>query len=228
MEPMEVENSIKALTGGCSCGRNRYAVSIPTNSSEKAQIYFDSGRSQHRYHASPLSAWLRIPLIWYSSTTIPVLADETHASIKRVYSPPNEKSQRHFCGFCGTPLSYWSEQPPSEADYISLTLGSLSGTDLGNLEDMGAFPKEAVEEAESDRRLINSGVTATDTLPWFEKMVEGSTLGKIRRTGLRREDGVRVVEWEIVEWTEAEGDASPGKRKIGELEADDGSTKIGE
>lgn len=92
---------------------------------------------------------------------------------------------------------------------------------------MGALPKEAVDEAESDRKLASTGLTASDGLPWFEKLVEGSTLGRIRRTGLRREEGSRVVEWEIVEWIEPHETTAPGKRKIGEVE-DDCSTKIGQ
>jgi len=218
---------IDTLTGGCSCGRNRYVISIPPSATETIQVYFDSGHAQRRHHASPISAWLRIPLIWYNSQIFPVLSDETHSSIKRVYSPaPNE--QRHFCGFCGTPLSYWSELPSSESEYISLALGSLSGKDLRNLEEMGALPKEAVEDAEGDRDLM-SGLgtdnTETNGVPWFERMVKGSSLGRVRRTGLRTEGNGKTVEWEIVEWTDRE--ESPLKRKIGELERDVG-TKIGE
>jgi hypothetical protein len=72
------------------------------------------GKSQ----ATPLSAWLRVPLDWYHSSTYAFFDDETHSSIRRTYTSPNEVNcKRSFCGFCGTPLSYWSESPASEAEY---------------------------------------------------------------------------------------------------------------
>lgn len=92
---------------------------------------------------------------------------------------------------------------------------------MRDLEEMGALPKEAVAEAEEDREMVSgvgSELTQTDAVPWFEKMVEGSSLGRIRRTGLRKEAGGRVVEWEIVEWTEGD-DSTLGKRKIDEIES---------
>ncbi len=55
---------------------------------------------------------------------------------------------RHFCGYCGTPLSYWTEQPPAEARFISLTLGSLVGEDLRELEELGLLlPPSRLEAA---------------------------------------------------------------------------------
>ena len=53
-------------------------------------------------------------------------------------------AKRHFCGFCGTPLSYWSENPKSEAEFISLTLGSLVGDDLRDLDELGLLPEGGI------------------------------------------------------------------------------------
>jgi hypothetical protein len=157
--------------------------------------------------------------------------DETNTAIRRAYTSPHEQSsKRHFCGFCGTPLSYWSESPPSEADYIFLTLGSLSGDDLRDLEELGLLPKEAVEDAEHDNEKIESvtitgSSDANEGLPWFESLVQGSKLGNMRRSwGSRQSGNGRFkVEWEIMEWTEGNDSelASPGKRKIGEVEEND-------
>ncbi len=163
--------------------------------------------------------------------------DETHSSIRRTYSSPREQGcKRQFCGFCGTPLSFWSEQPPSEADYISLTLGSLSGSDLRDLEDLGLLPREAVEDAESDKEAIESVAPnggsngsnrdAIEGLPWFETMVQGSRLGKMKKSWGKQHssDGRYKVEWEVTEWTDdgKEGDSAiPGKRKVGVLEEED-------
>jgi hypothetical protein len=182
-----------------------------------------------------------VPLSWYQSTTHAFLDDETHSTIRRTYTSPNEQNaKRHFCGFCGTPLSYWTESPPSEADFISLTLGSLSGDDLRNLEELGLLPKEAMEDAENDKEKIDNAaplasnilsVDGNEGLPWFEAMVEGSKLGKMRKSmGNRRSrDGSITVDWEIVEWTdEGEGEVLPsGKRKLGEVVGDEDSRMEG-
>lgn len=162
--------------------------------------------------------------------------DETHSAIRRAYSSPHDQnSKRYFCGFCGTPLSYWSESPPTEAEYISLTLGSLAGSDLRDLEDLGLLPKEALEDAENDKEKIENAVPYVGTnvlnghgnegLPWFETMVKGSRLGNVKKSwGERRSGNGRfTVEWEIVEWTDdgTESDTTSAKRKLGEVTEDD-------
>ncbi|PVH73541.1 hypothetical protein DL98DRAFT_501035, partial [Cadophora sp. DSE1049] len=207
------------LHGGCSCGRNKYTIRIPQNATERPQVFFDSGHGHRRFQATPLSAWLRVPLSWYSSTTFAFMSDESHASIRRTYTSPTEQSsKRHFCGFCGTPLAYWSEETPSEAEYISLTLGSLAGSDLRDLEELGVLPREAVEDAVGERGMVeesagggvlsersgNGNGIGEEGLPWFETMVKGSKLGNVQRSwGERRSQNGRFkVEWEIVEWTE--------------------------
>ncbi|KAG4416945.1 hypothetical protein IFR04_009889 [Cadophora malorum] len=240
------------LHGGCSCGRNKYIIRIPQNATERPQVFFDSGHGHRRFQATPLSAWLRVPLSWYTSTTYAFMSDESHSSIRRTYTSPTEQnSKRHFCGFCGTPLAYWSEETPAEASYISLTLGSLMGSDLRDLEELGVLPTEAVEDAVGERKVIESaggGVGAGEKgegkggvlsegsgngigeegLPWFETMVKGSRLGNVQRSwGERRSGNGRFkVEWEIVEWTEdggegGEGTKSPAKRKLGEVDQDE-------
>ncbi|CZR54782.1 uncharacterized protein PAC_04666 [Phialocephala subalpina] len=222
----------RPLQGGCSCGRNKYIVYIPQNSTEGPTVYFDNGHHHRRSQATPLSAWLRIPLSWYHSTTCAYLPDELPSSIRRVYTSPNEQHcKRHFCGFCGTPLSYWSESPASEAEYISLTLGSLTGADLRNLEELGLLPKEATEEVEDN--VVIADEVENEGLPWFETLVEGSKLGSMKKSWGRRTDGKYKVEWEIVEWTEGdEGEGEGGveggeestlsvKRKYGEVHEPD-------
>jgi len=206
----------------------------PASQSTTQEANVNQGRSQ----ATPLSAWLRVPLSWYQSTTESYLPDETRSSIRRSYTSPDEQNaKRHFCGFCGTPLSYWSEQPASEASYICLTLGSLSSDDLRDLEELGLLPAEAVEDAENDKEKIDnvvasagSSTLSSDThegLPWFETLVEGSRLGKIRKNwGSNQNKNVRI-EWEIMEWTDADGEENiaPGKRKIGEVAEDETMTR---
>lgn len=156
--------------------------------------------------ATPLAAYIRVPLSWYHSTTHAFFPDETHSMIRRVYTHPSQEySKRHFCGFCGTPLSYWSENPHSEAEYINLTLGSLLREDLGDLEDMGLIPDEPESQDKKEEHLPNRETVLRQSygVPWFDGMVEGTKIGNMRRSqGIQRSQDGRVrVEWEIVEYS---------------------------
>ncbi|GES62317.1 hypothetical protein ATEIFO6365_0005029400 [Aspergillus terreus] len=135
------------LHGSCLCGRNQYIIRIPQDQTSDAQIYFDTSRDNRRFHGTPLTAWLRVPLTWYQSHTQSYFPDETHGTIRRIFSPHHAPhTQRVFCGFCGTPLSYWSEHPREEADYMSVTVGSLDGNDQRLLEDLDLLPESSSEE----------------------------------------------------------------------------------
>ncbi|KAI1490844.1 hypothetical protein F5X96DRAFT_694044 [Biscogniauxia mediterranea] len=237
-------SSYRALRGSCQCGRNQYIVQIPNNTSEAAQVLFDSDASHRIASAAPLSAFIRVPLSWYHSQTFAFFPDESTATIRRVYSHPAEQYvRRNFCGFCGTPLSYWTEQPRSEADYIQLTLGSLLTEDLHDLEEMGLIPDESELDVNaapatatasaipSNRttQLVGRDITG---IPWFETMISGSRLGNMHTTKTVRQsrDGRMRVEFEVTEWTgtdEPDDEASAsessttGKRKRGEVDDDD-------
>ncbi|KAK8117474.1 uncharacterized protein PG998_005755 [Apiospora kogelbergensis] len=198
--------------------------------------------------AAPLSAFLRVPLSWYHSQTFAFFPDESRSSIRRFYSHPTEQHvMRQFCGFCGTPLSYWSEEPRSEADYIQLTLGSLLTQDLRDLEDMGLLPDDSDNENNTEEMdlaptaPVTTGPSAPllgrefSGLPWFDSLVRGSQLGNMRTSRGAREsrDGHVRVEWEITEWTGDGGgegiddeseSSSSGKRKLGDTDHDDAQT----
>ncbi|KAI0145894.1 hypothetical protein F4776DRAFT_382200 [Hypoxylon sp. NC0597] len=230
-------SSGRPLRGSCYCGRNQYIVQIPNGASEAAQILFDA-TTDRLSSAAPLSAFLRVPLSWYHSEIFPFFPDETRTNIRRIYSHPTEQSaMRQFCGYCGTPLSYWSEEPRSEADYIRLTLGSLLSEDLRDLEDMGLIPDESEHDlmdvsststSNQESQLIGRDITG---IPWFESMILGSRLGNIRTTkGVEQSrDGRIRVEYEVTEWTaddaedDGEGKASDAsstgsKRKRGHVD----------
>lgn len=188
--------------------------------------------------ATPLAAYIRVPLSWYHSTTFAFFDDETHASIRRVYEhPTKQSSKRQFCGYCGTPLSFWCEQPPTEAEFIHLTLGSLIQEDLQDLEDMGLIPDDTSEEDDTEQpKETNTAARDKSTsppnketvlrqsfgVPWFDGLVEGTRLGKLRRSqGIQQsQDGSLKIEWEIVEYSDnGEDDVemetpSSGKRKL--------------
>lgn len=177
---------------------------------------------------------LRVPLSRLQSTTYAFYPDETHGAIRRVFTPRNAPhTKRHFCGFCGTQLTYWSEETREEADWICVSIGSLKSESLEKLEDAGllagAEENEKVETSDGNdgekgtmKRKLNRESTGT---PWFEEMIQGSELGKIkrRRGGQSSSDGRSKVEWEIVEFTADDEENSivgTGKRKI-EISEDD-------
>ncbi|KAI0449537.1 hypothetical protein F5B21DRAFT_518110 [Xylaria acuta] len=207
------------LRGSCRCGRNQYAIRVPSAASDLAEVIFDSDINHRLSSASPLSAFIRVPLLWYHSEVFPFFPDESRATIRRLYAHPNERhTQRSFCGYCGTPLSYWSEQPPSEAEYIKLTLGSLLTEDLHNLQELGLVLNDTEQDEMevvpiavpgSSRELVGRDITS---IPWFDSLISGSRLGKIHTKKSR--DDTRWVEFEITEWTA--GDDNEG----GEGEAD--------
>ncbi|KAI1185910.1 hypothetical protein F5B17DRAFT_12481 [Nemania serpens] len=232
------------LRGSCRCGRNQYAIQIPSTPSSLAQIIFDSNANHRLYSASPLSAFLRVPLLWYHSEVFPFFPDETRSTIRRLYAHPTEHhTQRSFCGYCGTPLSYWSEEPRSEAEYIQLTLGSLLTEDLHSLEELGLLPNNGEQDEmeivpaavlEPSRELAGRHVAG---IPWFNSLISGSQLGNMRtmKTVQQSRDRAGWVEFEITEWTaddddeRGEGDAyasesstsTMSKRK--RVDADDGN-----
>ncbi|KAG5985030.1 hypothetical protein E4U55_001966 [Claviceps digitariae] len=236
-------SALRPLRGGCLCGRNRYIIALPEDGIQHAQVLFSTERS-HQPLATPLAAYIRVPLSWLHSTTFAFFDDETHSMIRRVYTHPTQQhAKRNFCGFCGTPLSYWSEEPRSEADYINLTLGSLLQDDLQDLEDLGLIPEDSEGEAEEQEKekekemeveggTQNRGIVLRQSfgVPWFDGMVEGTRLGRLRRThGIKHSgDGAVKVEWEIIEQSDTPegGDESnmesasglPEKRKLQDRE----------
>jgi len=226
-------NNHQPLRGGCSCGRNQYMIVIPDDHRNQAQVYFDTSSDNRRSQGVPLTAWLRVPLTWYQSQTLSYYPDETHTVIRRTFTPPHAPhTQRNFCGFCGTPLTYWTESPREEAEYMSITIGSLSSDDQRLLEDLNLLPgaddtEDALEDPQvavtrlSPLPFTLTACSSTDTsgfsrefkgslasgIPWFEEMVEGSRLGRLirtRRTISIGNDQSTTIEWEINEWHEGD------------------------
>lgn len=100
--------------------------------------------------------------------------------------------------------------------------------DAGLLPGLGSGEKEVEQTAPaSSDQVANVGqgreVRGT---PWFEEMIQGSELGRIKRRGggETSSDGLTKIEWEISEFESSEGDAaaaSSGKRKLGSLDTED-------
>ena len=183
-----------------------------------------------------------MPLSRLHSTTYALYPDETHSAIRRVFSPYHAPhTKRHFCGFCGTPLSYWSEETPEEAEWISVNLSSLRNESLERLQDagfLGAQEEGGEDEpgnGTADSQEISQQSTAIaqqdigrelQGVPWFEEMVEGSNLGTIkrRRGGQTSVDGRSRYEWEVVEIGGDQDEntvAGTAKRKLGVIDVGD-------
>jgi hypothetical protein len=189
------------------------------------------------HSANPLTLWLRVPLNWYTSATFAQFPDETRSSIQRSFvSPFTSNHRRVFCGFCGTQLSSWNERTREEAEHICLTVGSLLEDDQALLGELGFLPNSESSDEDAtttstghprpnNSRTVVRSEPASRGAPWFEEIVRNTGLGRFKQQrGGHSESGVRV-EWEVMEWTEAddaddEGHATPSKRKIGDVEAE--------
>ena len=136
-------------------------------------------------------------------------------------------TKRHFCGFCGTQLTFWSEESREEAEFVCVSLWSLKDESLEVLKDAGLLSNGYTSENEGQKGpdtskpeavMANSG-RELQGMPWFEEMVEGSELGRIKRSrgGRRSFDGRNKVEWEIIEFEDDKEEdkiQNTGKRKL--------------
>jgi hypothetical protein len=131
-------------------------------------------------------------------------------------------------------LTYWTEKPPDEAEYMSVTIGSLFREDQSVLEDLGLLPNDvdtgdllesmetavtstaapaSVQVGSSEPQLsVRHRKGTVGGIPWFEEMIEGSWLGRVgksrRGVGIST-DGSIKIEWDVSEWHGdwTEGDA---------------------
>jgi len=170
-----------------------------------------------------------VPLDWYQSSTHSFYDDESHSAIRRIFSPRHApQTQRVFCGFCGTPLTFWTEDPRDESEFMSISIGSLLIEDQRALDDLGLLPEDFDEEAPhagvstssdlapahttSSSVIVPSFEDPTDFpdisrslqrgrtggIPWFEEMMEGSRLGRLMRS--RRGMGISDDQSTSIQW----------------------------
>ncbi|KAL8657437.1 MAG: hypothetical protein Q9226_001909 [Calogaya cf. arnoldii] len=212
------------LEGACSCGRNEYIIIAPASFSQTVSVIYD----ERAEHARSLS--LRVPLSHIRSSTYAFYPGETHAGIRRVFTPPHAPhTKRHFCGFCGDPLTHWSEQHRDDADWVYVNLGSLRRGSVDKLADQGLLPGsdaslESAMDQQDDTAIENTSPAEGREVrgaPWFENMIEGSQLGRIKRTrgGQSSADGRSKVSWEVVEYTSepSETGNNTSKRKLSQV-----------
>ncbi|KAK4650774.1 hypothetical protein QC762_710525 [Podospora pseudocomata] len=228
------------LHGGCQCGRNIYIVQFPKQETPSSSTGSQAARLLFNQR-HPLTPLLRVPLSSYRSLTLPVLPDESHSLIHRSYTPPNAPNTLHtFCGYCGTPLSYHTSSPEGEGEYIQVTVNSLWESDLGKIDNLtGTSPGDSDAEEEGKGQTGIDGLEVKRGSDWFEGLVEGSRLGRLRRREMRRvvreergARGVRRVEYEISEWVdgeelEGETEGEGGRKRKFELAEGGGGREMG-
>lgn len=94
------------LTGGCLCGAVRYRITAAP-----VEAQYCHCRMCQRAHGAPVIAWLTVPLDGFAVTKGNPVAYRSSA-----------KAFRHFCGSCGTPLTWREADNPRLVD---VSIGSL-------------------------------------------------------------------------------------------------------
>jgi hypothetical protein len=129
--------------------------------------------------------------------------------ISRVYEGDHPDCwQRRFCGFCGTPLTYWSDV---ERDFILVTLGSLSSAHLNGLADMGFVSEdsetsEVLPETPNREKTTSIASEPFTGVGWIDDLMQGSPIRNMKITVLRgvqekqTAERIPAIEWEISEW----------------------------
>jgi hypothetical protein len=96
----------ETLTGGCLCGQVRYRITAAP-----VEALYCHCRMCQRAHGAPVVAWLTVPLAAFTVT----------AGEPAAYRS-SEKAFRHFCGNCGTPLTWREAVNPRLVDVSIVTL----------------------------------------------------------------------------------------------------------
>ncbi|KAL8732978.1 MAG: hypothetical protein Q9166_002376 [cf. Caloplaca sp. 2 TL-2023] len=233
------------LEGACSCGRNEYIILTPPSILQRLSVIYDDRAEHGQWIPDALdptlieanvnitiarSLSLRVPLSHIRSTTYAFYPGETHTEIRRVFTPRHAPhTKRHFCGFCGTPLTHWTEEHGHDADWVNVNLGSLRSESVEKLAEEGLLVSsdDALEKTANNEK--GKEVGHVNTLegrevrgpPWFEEMIEGSRLGRIKRQrgGQSSADGRSKVIWEVVEFMGEPSDSgnNTGKRRLSQV-----------
>jgi hypothetical protein len=94
------------FTGGCLCGAVRYRITAAP-----VEALYCHCRMCQRAHGAPVIAWITVALDSFAVT----------AGRPTAY-PSSAKASRHFCGRCGTPLTWRATDNPRLVDISIATL----------------------------------------------------------------------------------------------------------
>ncbi|HEY1259343.1 MAG TPA: GFA family protein [Stellaceae bacterium] len=95
-----IADTIVHPTGGCLCGAVRYRIDAPP-----VEALYCHCRMCRHAHGAPVVAWLTVPADAFVVTAGAPVA--YHSSARAV---------RHFCGICGTPLTWRAADNPQLVD----------------------------------------------------------------------------------------------------------------
>ena len=92
--------------GGCFCGAVRYSLEV--GDSVIANCHCSMCR---RISAAPFVTWILSPQSAFHYTQGQPVALQS-----------SDKAIRHFCGACGTPLTFWPKSRPDSVDVTACSL----------------------------------------------------------------------------------------------------------
>lgn len=98
-------------TGGCLCGAIRYRIEAAP-----VEALYCHCRMCRRAHGAPVVAWLTVSAADFVVT----------AGTLRAY-PSSAQAVRHFCGICGTPLTWRAAANPQ---FVDVSIASLDAPEM--------------------------------------------------------------------------------------------------
>ena len=105
----------KIFTGGCLCGEVRYRIT-----GAPVEALYCHCRMCQRAHGAPVAAWLSVSLPAFVLTAGNPSAYRSSA-----------KAVRHFCGGCGTPLTWRGADNPRLVDVSTASLDHPEAVEPG-------------------------------------------------------------------------------------------------
>lgn len=109
--------------------------------------------------------WFKLPSSWVKFSQHPKSPDEKPEEIFKRFDS-SEKAWRHFCGFCGSQLT-WCNKNNEETGWMDVAIGALSEESLERLPEAGLKPDTHI--------YWGSGVK------WFKEDVESGEFGKFNK-----------------------------------------------
>lgn len=130
----------QVLTGGCLCGEVRYRIA-----GAAVEALYCHCRMCQRAHGAPVVAWLTVPLGAFAIIAGNPVAYRSSA-----------KALRHFCGGCGTPLTWRAADNPrlldisiaslDQPEAVAPTLHVWTGSQLAWVQMADHLPRYQTDE----------------------------------------------------------------------------------
>lgn len=126
-------------------------------------------------------------------------------------------------------MTHWSEENEGDADWVHVNLNSLRSASVEKLSEEGLLTSshDAIQPGVSEEKEKALGLSSTSGdreihgAPWFQEMIEGSELGRIKhKRGVQTStDGRKRVEWEVVDFSSElkENENNTSKRKLDQV-----------